>query len=240
MSGGASPLMVMASRFPYGTPLGRLDDDWEGLTKLVGAERPDLVLLQGCSGWKRCEWALPQVRSDLGMTVLVAPSGCDLPTVLCYRPERLSLVTWDVAHGDRTFHGFGIGVFADERSGRQFVATSADLNPWSAELAEREASLIGDLTGAGEVPAIVAAHFNHRPDSRGDEGPSVADWSGWPGLTDVRDHVGREAAAESGAEDGPARAAHTYVSDALVPGIRSYREHTTGKHTVTACAFELV
>jgi hypothetical protein len=225
---GGNRLTVVGLKFAYGTRMGRLDEGWSGLVELVRDERADLVMLQGCSGWRRYPWMVDYAGEDFGLSVLVAPSVVGLHTVLCYRGERLELIEWDDGVSERTSYGCALGVLAERETGRKFSAVSVDLSPWGPEKAEAEARLIGELTDAYALDAIVAGEFRSVLDA------NPAGCGAWAGLIDVRTRV--EGAATEAATGSGNR---TYVSAGLVPGIATYRDVTIGRQSVTVSVVDL-
>jgi hypothetical protein len=234
MAGSESALTVMGWSFGPGQSPGRLGRCWPELLELVNGERPDLLMLQGCTLWERLAWQVDHAREDFGMRVLVAPSRSEANSVLCVREERLRVVEWTTSEPPETFQGFGVGVLADRVTGRMLAAASVDLHPLLADRAQGEARRIGELCAAFPHDAIMAGEFRRVSDANVIETPALADRAGW---TAVRDG---QAEVEEGATDGGSgRGSRMYVTQGLAPGVVGCRAVAVGDDAGTLAVIDL-
>lgn len=163
-------LTVMVQNLLFGGVLdgddGRPSERWPLLVERVLSARPDVLLLTEAVQWG--QWGhrlLARAMEAFDMDALLpAPSASGVPVVVMFRRETMGRWTrWNTDYGQLTTHGFGVAAF--EVDGLTIDFAACHLNPFSADLALQEVSVVSNRAYRYSPLAVIGGDINYPPDT---------------------------------------------------------------------------
>jgi hypothetical protein len=158
-------LVIVSQNLQYGAlkdSAGRPDDRWGDLREAILEAGPDVVLLQEAVGWRDFGSAqVARAERELKMRLHIASSGSGGHTVVGHRPD-IPWTSHDDRYSRRTLHGF-CQVLLDIGLDKPLSATSAHLDPYSADAAAQEAQLILSRSYRYGGIGLIGGDINHLP-----------------------------------------------------------------------------
>ncbi|MFE2426932.1 endonuclease/exonuclease/phosphatase family protein [Streptomyces sp. NPDC059373] len=148
------------------TGAGQPQDRWPLLVERISACEPDVVLLQELEGWTADgHRQAARAQQDLGMDLLLTPSGSGLGTGILFRRETLGrYVYWNTDYAiDETHHGLGTAGFAIPGLDSPLTFTSVHFTPYSADKAVMEADFAASRSYKCGPYVIVGGDVNYPP-----------------------------------------------------------------------------